>query len=404
MNNIIMINVGQYFSGAEKIFFNLLKIMEKTPSVIKVFCSKNILSHAPQAGNKTDIEGANKPQDLVRALFKTLWQYRWLSKRKVTIILNNKRALLLSPFIKIICGSSARTIFYEHGFQRNVYKKTMVELIIFLFCDSCITVSCATKKEHWHINQRKISQIYNGLPDLPKEEDNPTPEIVKHSDPGAYKIAYVSAFRTWKGQLDFLKIFSKLSQKNYTLYYIGGAEDSVSEKYYDEVKADEGVEYSDELTIDIQDLGLYVACPPHPHNVKPIDEVLGTEINSVIIGSCTNASVSDIQDAERVLKGKKTDPKTRFALIPATRDDFVDLNREGTMINLLDAGGDFFGVGCSTCAKGQYGLTGGETAVTMTTGNRNTQGKIGPADVYLASPAVAAATALTGKISRPEAN
>lgn len=233
-----MINVGQYFSGAEKIFFNLLKIMEKTPSVIKVFCSKNILSHAPQAGNKTDIEGANKPQDLVRALFKTLWQYRWLSKRKVTIILNNKRALLLSPFIKIICGSSARTIFYEHGFQRNVYKKTMVELIIFLFCDSCITVSCATKKEHWHINQRKISQIYNGLPDLPKEEDNPTPEIVKHSDPGAYKIAYVSAFRTWKGQLDFLKIFSKLSQKNYTLYYIGGAEDSVSEKYYDEVKAE----------------------------------------------------------------------------------------------------------------------------------------------------------------------
>jgi 3-isopropylmalate/(R)-2-methylmalate dehydratase large subunit len=69
---------------------------------------------------------------------------------------------------------------------------------------------------------------------------------------------------------------------------------------------------------------------------------------------------------------------------------------------LLDSGGNFFGTGCSTCAKGQYGLTGGTTTVTLTTGNRNTQGKIGPGDVYLASPIVAAATALNGKISRPD--
>ena len=69
---------------------------------------------------------------------------------------------------------------------------------------------------------------------------------------------------------------------------------------------------------------------------------------------------------------------------------------------ILKAGGNFFGTGCSTCAKGQYGLTGGKTAVTLTTGNRNTQGKIGPADVYLASPAVAAATALKAKIAIPQ--
>ena len=187
--------------------------------------------------------------------------------------------------------------------------------------------------------------------------------------------------------------------------------DEVTEEFYkkqginyDPIAADDDAEYVSEYSIDVQDLGLYVACPPHPHNVKPIEEVLGTEINSVIIGSCTNGSASDIRDAEKVLKNKQVNPDIRFALIPAIREDFIDLTASGTMINILEAGGNFFGVGCSTCAKGQYGLTGGTTAVTMTTGNRNTQGKIGPADVYLASPVVAAATALAGKIAKPEVN
>ena len=92
----------------------------------------------------------------------------------------------------------------------------------------------------------------------------------------------------------------------------------------------------------------------------------------------------------------------RLGIVPATREDFVELNSDGTMATILESGGNFFGVGCSTCARGQYGLTGGKTTVTMTTGNRNTQGKIGPGDVYLASPIVAAATAIKGKIAIPE--
>jgi 3-isopropylmalate/(R)-2-methylmalate dehydratase large subunit len=184
--------------------------------------------------------------------------------------------------------------------------------------------------------------------------------------------------------------------------------DEVTEEFYRKqgisyspIVADKDAKYASEYNIDIQDLGLYVACPPHPHNVKPIEEVLGTEINSVIIGSCTNGSASDIEDAERILKNEKVNPNIRLALIPAIREDFIKLTRNGTTTSILEAGGNFFGVGCSCCAKGQYGLTGGTTAVTMTTGNRNTQGKIGPADVYLASPVVAAATAIAGKIARP---
>ncbi len=185
--------------------------------------------------------------------------------------------------------------------------------------------------------------------------------------------------------------------------------DEVISEYYKQlnletktIKADADANYSDELEIDIQDLGIHVACPPHPHNVKPIEEVLGTEINSIVIGSCTNGSAIDIQQAAEVLKNKKIHENLRFGIVPATREDFVDLNSDGTMATILAAGGNFFGAGCSTCAKGQYGLTGGKTTVTMTTGNRNTQGKIGPGDVYLASPIVAAATAIKGKIAIPE--
>lgn len=170
----------------------------------------------------------------------------------------------------------------------------------------------------------------------------------------------------------------------------------------EKISADADANYVSELVIDIQDLGQYIACPPHPHNVKKIKEVIGTPIYSIVIGSCTNGSAADIHDAAIILKGQKINPNVRLGIVPATREDFVSINLVGDMTTILEAGGNFFGVGCSTCAKGQYGLTGGETAVTLTTGNRNTQGKIGPADVYLASPVVAAAAAIKGKIVFPE--
>jgi len=168
------------------------------------------------------------------------------------------------------------------------------------------------------------------------------------------------------------------------------------------IAADKDAKYISELIIDIEDLGLQVACPPHPHNVKPIDEVLGTPINSIIIGSCTNGSATDIKEAAEILKKEKINPSVRLGIVPATREDFISIHEQSVMTTILEAGGNIFGVGCSTCAKGQYGLTGGETAITLTTGNRNTQGKIGPADVYLASPIVAAATAIQGKIAKPK--
>ncbi|MHA1990290.1 MAG: aconitase family protein [Candidatus Hodarchaeales archaeon] len=168
----------------------------------------------------------------------------------------------------------------------------------------------------------------------------------------------------------------------------------------DNLKADPNANYRDTIEIDISDIGQYVSSPPYPHNVKSIDQAVNTKIDSVVIGSCTNGTAFDINQVAKILANKKI--KTRLNIIPATREDMIEITKNGSYETLLDAGANFFGVGCSTCAKGQFGLTGGENHVTLTTGNRNTKGKIGPAPVYLASPVIAAYTALNGKITIPE--
>ena len=175
-----------------------------------------------------------------------------------------------------------------------------------------------------------------------------------------------------------------------------------STKNFVSIKADDDATYSKTHVIDVQDLEPQIACPPHPHNVKPISEVIGTPLTSIIIGSCTNGTANDIRETLKVIGNKKVNPDVRLAIIPATREDTIEITKDQSYLNLLESGANFFGVGCSTCAKGQYGLTGGKTAITLTTGNRNTQGKIGPGDVYLASPVIAAASAITGKISLPK--
>ncbi len=175
-----------------------------------------------------------------------------------------------------------------------------------------------------------------------------------------------------------------------------------STRTFETISADGNANYSKTHVIDIQDLEPQIACPPHPHNVKPISEVLGTPLTSIIIGSCTNGTADDIRSTVEIIQNKKVNPDVRLAIIPATREDTIELTKDQSYLSLLESGANFFGVGCSTCAKGQYGLTGGKTAITLTTGNRNTQGKIGPGDVYLASPVIAAASAITGKISLPK--
>jgi 3-isopropylmalate/(R)-2-methylmalate dehydratase large subunit len=160
--------------------------------------------------------------------------------------------------------------------------------------------------------------------------------------------------------------------------------------------------YERAVEIDVADITPQIACPPDVDNVKPLEEVEGLEINEVYIGTCTNARYEDIEIVANILKGKKVNPYTRVIVTPATNRIYKKVIKNGLIDILIDAGCTVTGTGCGACI-GRHGgvLAPGERA--LTTMNRNFIGRMGSplAEIYLASPATAAATALTGKISDP---
>jgi 3-isopropylmalate/(R)-2-methylmalate dehydratase large subunit len=154
-------------------------------------------------------------------------------------------------------------------------------------------------------------------------------------------------------------------------------------KFYE---SDPDARYHSVYDIDMGKLDLQVACPYSPDNVKPLDDVAGVEVDQVFIGSCTNARLEDLRIAASIMRGKKVAPYLRCIVIPATHEVFRQALKEGLIEVFSDAG----------CAISEE--------VCVSTSNRNFPGRMGhvKARVYLASPAVAAATAVTGKLARPE--
>jgi 3-isopropylmalate/(R)-2-methylmalate dehydratase large subunit len=165
---------------------------------------------------------------------------------------------------------------------------------------------------------------------------------------------------------------------------------------------DSDAEYSRELTFDVSALRPQIAKPHSPENVVAIDEVLGTKIHYAFIGSCTNTRLEDLHAAAQVLKGKKL-ANTRLIIAPASKKVFNDALKDGTIQILSDAGATFITSGCGPCVGSHLGVPGDDEVVISST-NRNFQGRMGnpKAQVYLASPAVVAASALAGEIVEPE--
>ena len=150
-------------------------------------------------------------------------------------------------------------------------------------------------------------------------------------------------------------------------------------------------------------VGLKVACPSLPSNVKDAAELTGIDIDQVIIGSCTNGRIEDLEMAAEILKGKKCAPQTRTIIIPATPKIYKEALKRGYFEIFLDAGCIISPPTCGPCLGGHMGvLAKGERAVATT--NRNFIGRMGhpQSEVYLAGPAVAAATAIKGSIAHPE--
>ena len=167
------------------------------------------------------------------------------------------------------------------------------------------------------------------------------------------------------------------------------------------VYADEDAVYSDVKTIDITGLKPQIAAPPHPHNVYDVDELKGEKVDAVYIGSCTNGRTEDFHDAFRIIKGKRVHPGTILVIAPATKRVYKELMADGTLQGFFEAGAIIMNPSCAGCAEGHVGMI-GEGEVSLNTSNRNFPGKQGKGRTYLVSPVVAAASAITGKITPPE--
>jgi 3-isopropylmalate/(R)-2-methylmalate dehydratase large subunit len=184
-----------------------------------------------------------------------------------------------------------------------------------------------------------------------------------------------------------------------TLEYVKGR----TLRPYSLYASDPGAAYRFEKTYEVGSLEPQVACPSSPGNVAPVSRLGEVSIDQAVIGSCTNGRLEDLRLAAKILKGRRAAKGVRLIIIPATPLVWRQAMDEGLMAVFMDAGAVISPPTCGPCLGGHMGILGpGETAIATT--NRNFVGRMGhtQSKVYLASPAVAAASAVTGHITSPK--
>ncbi len=165
---------------------------------------------------------------------------------------------------------------------------------------------------------------------------------------------------------------------------------------------DPKAEVSESMQFEFSDLGPQVARPHAVDNVVPVEEVEGIPVDQVFIGSCTNGRMEDLREAERVLRGKKASENVRLLIAPASREVYIEASEGGILASLARSGAIILNPGCGPCLGAHEGLlAAGERCISTT--NRNFRGRMGSpnAEIFLASPATAAASALKGAIADP---
>jgi len=174
-----------------------------------------------------------------------------------------------------------------------------------------------------------------------------------------------------------------------------------SGKKIEVIAADKDAKYEKEVNLDLSSFVSMVAKPGHPHDDIAIETVKKTKIDSAFIGSCTNGRMEDLRIAASILNGKTIAPGVVLKIVPATDDIWKQAMTEGLIKIFKDAGALVSNAGCAGCAAGQVGQNGPDE-ITISTGNRNFAGKQGKGQVYLASPAIVAASAIAGFITTPD--
>lgn len=166
------------------------------------------------------------------------------------------------------------------------------------------------------------------------------------------------------------------------------------------IEADKDATYERIIKIDVSTLVPTVSCPHTVDNTKPVTELKEVKVDQVFIGTCTNGRIEDLRVAASILKGQKVNPDTRLLISPASRDVFVQALKEGLITTFVEAGASIVTSGCGACV-GVHGGILGDDEVCLATQNRNFQGRMGNTKgfIYLASPAVAAYSAIKGHIA-----
>lgn len=169
------------------------------------------------------------------------------------------------------------------------------------------------------------------------------------------------------------------------------------------LKSDDEAKYYKVIEYDVNKIEPQISAPHLPSNSGPVSKFKKVNIDQSVIGSCTNGRISDLRIAAKILKGRKVSSRVRLIIIPATQKIYNQAIKEGLADIFLNAGGVFSTPSCGPCLGGHLGiLASGERAIATT--NRNFRGRMGHPDseVYLSNPAVAAASAIKGRIAHPE--
>ena len=165
---------------------------------------------------------------------------------------------------------------------------------------------------------------------------------------------------------------------------------------------DPDAEYADHYALDVTAMEPQVSAPHNPGNAGPVSQIGDVLVNQAFLGSCTNGRLEDLEVAAEILKGRQVNPGVRLLVTPASRRILIEANRSGIIQTLLEAGAHITPTGCGPCPGGHMGLIGpGEVCISST--NRNFRGRMGSpeSEVYLASPATVAASAIEGRIADP---
>jgi homoaconitate hydratase family protein len=176
----------------------------------------------------------------------------------------------------------------------------------------------------------------------------------------------------------------------------------IDESSYTPINPDVDASYVDKWDYDLSDIVPVVACPHSVDNVKPAEELSDITLNQCLIGTCTNGRYSDLEVAARILKGHHVHHNVRLLILPASRSIFQEALEKGVISTLVDAGGIVLPPGCGPCLGAHQGVLSPNERC-LSTANRNFKGRMGSkeAEIYLASPATVAASAITGHITDP---